>query len=386
MFIRSKIATILTSIIVVSSISIALPAQAKTTATCTLINKYYPAGVAVSKWSKNQGEPIEEPRVRSSVYKKYSYLDYDKDGIICEVPSNDTDSFWGSLEDINSMANKMNKISSETNIRISPNISNAKGTEYSSMIHMSTNFWSQYNDMGNTHVILWTADDLSWAKSEYRSITSGWNLNVNDLDNDVRNGQCVRSIANTRFAKPNSTEFEVNTVVRLCINSWTMSAWEWHTFAHEITHMFQQPATLGNAPMWVLEGMGTYYGIALGSMDRPGAIKNIDMMYSNWSKYDSYGKYAMRAIKKNPSKLVTVIEKMSDPKAAWNPSLTGAAYNIGSVFTGMLVKEYGHDKVVEYMKSFANSKDYKANFELVFGIDLKSFCDKIAVSLVQEMF
>ena len=82
MSIRSKV---IASLVVLVSLTFVPHLPANAAVSCVTINKYYPNGVAASKYSKNVGNDLlATPRVKASVYKKYRHLDLDSDRIICE--------------------------------------------------------------------------------------------------------------------------------------------------------------------------------------------------------------------------------------------------------------------------------------------------------------
>lgn len=386
MLTRNKVARVLAPLIVLSSIIVASPAEAKPSASCTLINKYYPQGVAVSKWSKNAGSPIKTPRVRSSVYKRYAYLDKDADGIICEVSLPNED-LYTSLDEIYELSTKATE-PFDADSYFAPGVSSKLAVQYQEVIERSLAFWSQYQDLGNVFIVLWTPKDLEWAKSKYSSLTQGWGYDSNELGQDIQliDGKqtCVRSIANTRLTKPYSTVPETNTIIRVCVHD-NLTPWAWHVIAHEVTHAFQWPAANGRTPLWLIEGGATYYGLALAASVKPNSKANIDRMLYNWAHYDNYGKYAYRAMVKNPESLSRLIHKLSKEDAVWNYKLLGAAYNVGSLFVSEIVQEFGHDKFVEYTKSFRTSNDYQQNFIDVFGIDIDTFSDRIVQDIIKEL-
>ena len=82
MGIRSVSSICLLALIV--SLPANLPAEATSTS-CKTLWKSFQAGVARSTYS-NSGLPLKaKPRISNSLYKKYRYLDFDADGIVCEL-------------------------------------------------------------------------------------------------------------------------------------------------------------------------------------------------------------------------------------------------------------------------------------------------------------
>ena len=73
-------------------------------------------------------------------------------------------------------------------------------------------------------------------------------------------------------------------------------------------------------------------------------------------------------------KVINFFKTLEVPGGGGHPS---ACYLFGGVAFEALVASFGHDKIVEFMKAFNTSRDWKANFLQVFEVDDQTFYRKL---------
>jgi hypothetical protein len=310
--------------------------------------------------------------------------------------ADDKSEFYKTLSSINKESKK-NLVANTANVSFSPSIKDKQKQKFEATVARSLSFWSKEANLGNVSIMFWSPTDISWAKQKFAEQTLGWNLDAERLDSDIAmiNGKltCVRSINETRYAKPFSSEPDLNHITRICVDERKWNAWTWHVVSHELTHMWQYSAVRMNsrAPLWswIIEGGATYYGLALSGIDQTKAKENIKHMYSTYFLYDEYGKSLLKEMKKDSSSLVKFLDSTLPP-ATWsgpnkNPSMTNANYNVGSLVVAKMVEEYGHKKFVEFYNSLATSNDYKENFKSIYGIEFSFFCEEIAKDIFNQV-
>ncbi len=310
--------------------------------------------------------------------------------------ADDKSEFYKTLSSINKESKK-NLVANTANVSLSPSIKAKQKQKFEATVARSLSFWSKEANLGNVSILFWSPSDITWAKQKFAEETLGWNYDAERLDGDVAmiDGKltCVRSINDTRYARPFSREPDLNHITRICVddNKWT--AWHWHVIAHELTHMWQFSAVKMNArtPLWswIIEGGATYYGLALSGINQPKSKENIKHMYSTYFLYDEYGKSLLKEIRKDSSALAKFLDSTLPP-TTWsekdrNPNMTNANYMIGSLVVAKMVEKYGHKKFVEFYNSLATSNDYKENFKSIYGIEFALFCEEIAKGIFNQV-
>jgi hypothetical protein len=308
--------------------------------------------------------------------------------------ADDKSEFYKTLSSINKESKK-NLVANTANVSFSPSIKAKQKQKFEATVARSLSFWSKEANLGNVSILFWSPSDITWAKQRFSEQTLGWGLSAKQLDGDIAmiNGKltCIRSINDSNYQKPFSSEPELSHITRICVddNKWT--AWHWHVITHEITHMWQYSAiNINSSPwLWIIEGGATYYGLALSGIDQPNARENIKHMYSTYLTYDEYGSSLLRKIEKDSSALVKFLDSTLPPtnysQNTRNMNITNASYKIGSLVVAKMVEEYGHKKFVEFYNSLGTSNDYKENFESIYGIKFSVFCKKIAKDLLKQV-
>ena len=308
----------------------------------------------------------------------------------------DKSDFYKTLSSINKNS-KRGLIENTATVSFSPSITDKQKSKFKNTVDRSLSFWSKESSLGNVSILFWSPSDISWAKEKYAEQTLGWSLDSDRLDGDIvivdGKAKCVRSINDSRYAKPFSPEPDLNHMTRICVddNKWT--AWHWHVIAHEITHIWQYSAIKMNTRnplwLWIIEGGATYYGIALSGIDQHKSRDTIKHMYSTYFLYDEYGKSLLKEMKTDSSVLVNFLDSTLPPsnysERFKNANTRNASYYIGSLVIAKIVEEYGHQKFVKFYNSLSTSHDYKENFKSVYGIDFYLFCDKIAKDILKQV-
>lgn len=272
----------------------------------------------------------------------------------------------------------------DIDILFSPSLKRADRKKYLSEIHRSIGFWSKKDNLGMINIIIWDPRDLSWANKKHYSITKDWGRSANALSDDVMwvNGKptCYQSGTGARYE-----ENLISHTATICHDK-KRTAWSSHVISHEITHMWQMSVIAAErvilVPVWLSEGSATYYGLGLNGINQKNAQKNIKKMYSLHTKYTKSGRALFSQLKNNPLKLKDFVHKASSTDLVQYKRMADASYYYGSLIVNELIEKYGHEKFIEYYKSFNVESDYKKNFEKVFGLTIDSFCDKIAQEVI----
>jgi hypothetical protein len=153
---------------------------------------------------------------------------------------------------------------------------------------------------------------------------------------------------------------------------------------HEYTHFFQSSnnSIPDYAPCWITEGMAHFYGEAIGySKSDKNRREGFKMYKSQTINFDiqsnkNRNKRTLPKLMIKNSVEVTknLYQGMESPGAGGKAS---GCYVLGGMAFEVLVSKYGHQKVVEFMLKFNNSKDWKNNFKSTFGLDVTDFYSKM---------
>jgi hypothetical protein len=156
------------------------------------------------------------------------------------------------------------------------------------------------------------------------------------------------------------------------------------TGPHEYTHFFQYSnnSLPDYSPCWITEGMAHFYGNAVGySLQDPIGKERLNMFIGQTYNYDKG--------KGNPQNARTLPKIMAEGseekisalfKAIETPGGGGSAsscYLLGGLAFEALTATYGQEKIAGFMTSFKASKDWKANFLSIFGIEISTFYQKL---------
>lgn len=156
------------------------------------------------------------------------------------------------------------------------------------------------------------------------------------------------------------------------------------TGPHEYTHFYQYANNRipDYAPCWITEGMAHFYGEAIGysHLDNKREV-GLRMYQGQTYNYDRSKGITIESrtlpkllMENSAEKVINFFKTLEVPGGGGHPS---ACYLFGGVAFEALVASFGHDKIVEFMKAFNTSRDWKANFLQVFEVDNQTFYRKL---------
>lgn len=329
------------------------PLASNAAPSCATVNKYYPAGVAASKFAKNVGnELIGKPRVRASVYKKYRTLDLDKDRIVCEVEKASASSkaepgmnqFLANINNSVSESNKINIVSSST---VHPDFL----ASVTKNLMMAADATDEIVSLGKVSVYLFTVKDSVWLQEQLNSTGGGYYMpasNAQEYLSRSRTEDCGQAfVAKSMFFQ--CTPYDGT---------------GWDASVHEYFHMVQD--RLGqfgtnNTPLWMFEGAATAFQDLISKTSLGNAYQ-----YRNMSKEDI-------------AERLEILETTSDPGARILNQYDG--YRFGGATVKYLVNKYGYEKFVDFNKRISSSQNWKSLFQEIYGTDTKSFYLEVAENI-----
>jgi len=241
------------------------------------------------------------------------------------------------------------------------------------------NLWSESFQPADVNVIFYGFADKAWANLKFRELTK--------YDHDSAPvADCTTSYCGNGEATYADAFTPRRYVFIVGLEFTDAGLWNRSTNAHEYTHWAQfnfMGENSSSMPNWVLEGGAQFYGEAISYVKFDTDKSTRSGIHSNyWLGSTAYlkrvfGNDSLPAIfaQKNDTNTVKMME---DLEAQYVPSdQFGMAYYMGSCAFEVLVSVYGQDKVAEFLASFGKSRDWKTNFQNIFGISTTDFYKKL---------
>ncbi|MEY4624177.1 MAG: hypothetical protein RLZZ07_807 [Actinomycetota bacterium] len=275
-----------------------------------------------------------------------------------------------SRQEVNDAIGKSNYVNTYLNFNIGPNQSPSVIASEKDSLSKAAKLWSNvYQPKEQLEVLFYDFTDLDWAKAKYTQFAGA---------------ETFRSAASCSKAYcGNATAGRSGKGPWIYEQGLGGSLWNKSTSAHEYTHLAQ---TSGNAeywniaPLWLVEGMAQFYGEAIGYFPFDANLVTRGEMHRQYSsdfKNANLGEMKTLLQKNSASTVKNLMQSIEFPNPRHTQALTAAAYLLGSYGSEVLVAVYGHSSVERFIKSFANSSDWKINFFNSFGIAVDDFYTKL---------
>lgn len=336
-------------------------ASIKTYDSCNSLNKVFAGGVSGSKFSKNIGESLaKSPRVSSSTYKANKKLDFDKDGIVCEVVKKNVaeltisldnlDPKWVRIYGVREVTKAMQKASDKTvNLSLSYIVSPSVVPQAEALVRLQ----------------------IDNAARLFSSVFSGESIAVNIYtEKESPSGYSPRALHTCGG-------FLANRQINLCMpTTGTYGIDNPGIPYHEFVHVAQvvEGFTSNN---FFMEGGATYIAAVLGhSYD--GAV---DSGLEEWLNRPDGWKTAYESLgyKYTADDMTKFLGLVDSPVNTGRGSVyASSSYKLGSAMWEVMIAVYGWDKYMSFMNSVSNGKTYEQNFELEYGISQSVVHAKIA--------
>lgn len=175
-----------------------------------------------------------------------------------------------------------------------------------------------------------------------------------------------------------------------CLQVGSGSPERFQTGPHEYTHFVQffSSEMPNKAACWVIEGMATFYGLAVGITPNDETGRTRARFYNNFARSygnptkdpNGYSKFKETIKRGNPDEIVEIM-RLLEPggcSGKTGPTTVQIGYLLGSQAFEVLVAKFGHESVVNYMKDFTSTNDWKLSFKNIYGLDVESFYRKLA--------
>jgi len=245
-------------------------------------------------------------------------------------------------------------------------------------LELAYRFWIKEFNPDKIEWIYWLTTDsasIAWAENLYTEKKRGYNKGITIYQgNEQFCNTGTGSNFRTGFA-PNRVD---NYTIFFCAGVTERDSVKAFKPIHEYTHLVQTKFHgPGNAPDWVVEGMADYYGQALGLLTQPDGEK----LLMEHRKGLSFSAHNLDELSQD--QFVKYMKTLETP-SGYGSNL----YYLGGLATEVLVAVYGHDKAVEFTKSFVNMLDilegpertpskFKENFFSVYKMTPDDFYKKL---------
>jgi hypothetical protein len=281
-----------------------------------------------------------------------------------------------SRQEVNDAIDKSNYVNTYLNFNIGPNQNSSVVSAEKDSLNKAARLWATvYQPKEQLEVLFYNFTDLEWAKTKYTQITGAQTFYS-------ANSCSINYCGNASAGKSGNSPW-------IYEQGLGGSLWNKSTSAHEYTHLAQ---TSGNsnywniAPIWLVEGMAQFYGEAIGYFPFDSMQVTRGEMHRQYAadfNNANPGELKSLLARKDSSTVKTLMQSVEFPNPRHGQAITAAAYLLGSYGSEVLVAVYGHSSVEQFIKSFANSMDWKSNFSSSFGITIDDFYLKLTPYLYE---
>lgn len=247
--------------------------------------------------------------------------------------------------------------------------------------------WSPDFQPSKISVLVYNYTDMKWAEGKYTEITG------RPASNSQISGCQPTYCGNASATSFKDSSGKTVVFIEQGLGFADQGLWNRSTAVHEYSHLYQQ-SIRGDfwniAPYWVVEGVVQFYGEATSYVafdknksTRSGMHTQYTRDFAAWTTSNFPGKTFAEVLQENnPENTVKIMRAIEAPPQN-SGQVVGMAYLVGSYATEVLVSVHGHQKFNDFLKSFATSSNYQANFEKVFGISTNDFYVKLTPYLAE---
>lgn len=286
---------------------------------------------------------------------------------------------WTSIvarNELNAQLSKLTTPKSVVEIIAAPNVVPEQLAEEKRLLTIAETLFSKYYQPTNYQVVFFSEKDGTWADQALKTFGGSFPFTMVDEITKWPNG------CNFAFA----TIGKNGPIYYQCMDTRGRSINDKQTAIHEYFHLVQQKYRDGPLACWLLEGSATYFGIALGvdAADTTGAagrqfIESLAYQYNPGGSYNNPPNTRMHDLAQTTDGVVKIMTDLNLlPRSPQDNCLVLGSYAAGHIATEALIAVKGFSTYMSFLESLKNGKDWKVNFETIFGISTEEFYKKLA--------
>lgn len=310
-----------------------------------------------------------QPKYNDKIYKSHKKLDFDRDGIVCEV----TAATWAHKQMLSRLEKSPKLDKSLLVIRSGPSVTKESLASVEKSALTAMKLFSKTFPLEPVNATWFTSDDINWVDSAVAEAGAFPKNYSNNLRNFLH--QC--NVGNAGIG-------DKGPYLNQCLGPSGAPANHYpETAAHEYFHTLQFGHMGGQSlPFWFMEGAATFVGIHVGGHSF-GDFENARNITLGRYAYRALDRIAKEAISKSDlSSVVSRLVALENP----NPDNTirESAYVFGMLLTEKLVSDYGFARWEVLLSSLAAS-GFERAFSETYKLSIQEYYLEVAPYIISQL-
>jgi hypothetical protein len=274
---------------------------------------------------------------------------------------------------------KLKKPDGAYELFVGPTVTSEDIVEEKRLLDIATTMFSSYYLPKKYQVVYFSERDANWAEETKTKIGAAYHTTFQSEINKWPFG------CNFAFATKGKDSIPV---FFSCLDSkFARGIHDKQTAIHEYFHLVQAKYEFKKMPCWMLEGSATYFGATLGidGTDPTGKssftfIKQLASQYNpNGNSQNPPNSRLADKISNDAGILEVFKELDKNMNELGNTSCTSlGGYTVGSIATEALIAVKGYKTYMDFVSTFPNTADWKAEFKKTYGLSAEDFYLKLA--------
>jgi len=264
---------------------------------------------------------------------------------------------------------KVNKPENAYEMFTGPTVTSEDIVEEKRLLDIATTMFSSYYLPKKYQVVYFSERDANWAEETKTKIGAAYHTTFQSEINKWPFG------CNFAFATKGKDSIPV---FFSCLDSkFARGIHDKQTAIHEYFHLVQAKYEFKKMPCWMLEGSATYFGATLGIDGTDPTGKSSFEFIWQLARNPNTPKLVENL--KNDVGVLEVFKQLD--KNAYELGMTSCtslgAYTVGSIATEALIAVKGYKTYMDFVATFPNTSDWKAEFKKTYGLSAEDFYLKL---------
>jgi hypothetical protein len=274
---------------------------------------------------------------------------------------------------------KLKKPDGAYELFVGPTVTSEDIVEEKRLLDIATTMFSSYYLPKKYQVVYFSERDANWAEETKTKIGAAYHTTFQSEINKWPFG------CNFAFATKGKDSIPV---FFSCLDSkFARGIHDKQTAIHEYFHLVQAKYEFKKMPCWMVEGSATYFGVTLGidGTDPTGKssftfIKQLASQYNpNGNSQNPPNSRLADKISNDAGILEVFKELDKNMNELGNTSCTSlGGYTVGSIATEALIAVKGYKTYMDFVSTFPNTADWKAEFKKTYGLSAEDFYLELA--------